>query len=468
MKRSKLVLLIMLIPCYIIGQGPIHSATHKWNPVFPTVPFCGSHDLIKCEHLNGLNEQLIKDINHLVSIKSSSHSTIYRIPVVFHIVHNNTSEDLADSVILNQLDIINQSFRRTNDDTTNTRAAFLPFVGDVGIEFYLADTDPNGFTTSGITRTSTSIEYFGGILPYGSGQTAQITQWVEDSLFYNYFRLTNSSLGGKDAWNTDHYLNIWIGDLRILEPQFNNFEEMFYFAFATPPLNHTNWPDSILDLTSPYSQGVLIHYVNVGSNNPNLLPSPYNIYNGVLNTGKLLVHETGHYLGLRHIWGDGDCTIDDFISDTPNSNSSSQWNCNLSANTCVDNIGGMDLHDMVENYMDYSSGNCQNAFTIGQGDLMRNTLDFYYPNLYDQFIGIEDDIETEPNTSVYPNPTNDLITLDISGYNGTIETQVYDLSGRLLKSTNSTTISLKDYAKGIYVFRVEYGDRVEELKVVKD
>ena len=57
---------------------------------------------------------------------------------------------------------------------------------------------------------------------------------------------------------------------------------------------------------------------------------------------------------------------------------------------------------------------------------------------------------------------------DINGYNGAVQTQVYDLSGRLLKSTNNTTISLKDYAKGIYVFRVSYGDIVEELKVVKD
>ena len=76
--------------------------------------------------------------------------------------------------------------------------------------------------------------------------------------------------------------------------------------------------------------------------------------------------------------------------------------------------------------------------------------------------------ENTTNISIFPNPTNDLITLDINGYNGTIETQVYDLSGRLLETTNSTTINLKDYAKGVYVFRISYGDLVEELKVVKD
>ena len=75
--------------------------------------------------------------------------------------------------------------------------------------------------------------------------------------------------------------------------------------------------------------------------------------------------------------------------------------------------------------------------------------------------------EYSSNINLFPNPTGDLITLDINGYNGSIQTQVYDLSGRLLKSSNNTTISLKDYAKGIYVFRVAYGDRVEELKVVK-
>ena len=76
--------------------------------------------------------------------------------------------------------------------------------------------------------------------------------------------------------------------------------------------------------------------------------------------------------------------------------------------------------------------------------------------------------ENISNTSIHPNPTNDFINLDVNGYNGSIQTLVYDLSGRLLQTTNSTTISLKDYAKGVYVFRVSYGDRVEELKVVKE
>ena len=77
---------------------------------------------------------------------------------------------------------------------------------------------------------------------------------------------------------------------------------------------------------------------------------------------------------------------------------------------------------------------------------------------------------TEQTISInlYPNPTNNLITLDIEGYSGLVNVEVYDLTGKLLQITKNTTISMGEYAKGIYVFKVAYGDRVEELKVVKD
>ena len=70
--------------------------------------------------------------------------------------------------------------------------------------------------------------------------------------------------------------------------------------------------------------------------------------------------------------------------------------------------------------------------------------------------------------NLYPNPTNKLITLDIEGYNGLVNVEVYDLTGKLLQTTTNTTISMGEYAKGIYVFKVAYGDIVEKLKVVKD
>jgi len=69
---------------------------------------------------------------------------------------------------------------------------------------------------------------------------------------------------------------------------------------------------------------------------------------------------------------------------------------------------------------------------------------------------------------VYPNPTHELITIDIETYNGPFEIEIYDLKGRLLETTKSRKISLKNYSKGIYMFKVSYGDITEEVRVIKD
>ena len=88
------------------------------------------------------------------------------------------------------------------------------------------------------------------------------------------------------------------------------------------------------------------------------------------------------------------------------------------------------------------------------------------------FLFISCNKENASKTSLFPNPCRDFVSIVINGYNGYIEIQVYDLSGRHLNTniatTNAINLNLKDYAKGIYVFRVAYGDIVEDLKVVKE
>lgn len=70
--------------------------------------------------------------------------------------------------------------------------------------------------------------------------------------------------------------------------------------------------------------------------------------------------------------------------------------------------------------------------------------------------------------SIYPNPTKENITISVNNFNGNIKTELYDLIGNRLQITNETTICLRDYYKGIYLLIVSYGDRVEEMKVVKE
>ena len=70
--------------------------------------------------------------------------------------------------------------------------------------------------------------------------------------------------------------------------------------------------------------------------------------------------------------------------------------------------------------------------------------------------------------SVYPNPTNSIITIKIANYHGEFEARIYDLSGRLLQVENKNTFSINSFSKGTYILKIVYANRVEDFKVIKD
>ena len=76
--------------------------------------------------------------------------------------------------------------------------------------------------------------------------------------------------------------------------------------------------------------------------------------------------------------------------------------------------------------------------------------------------------ELSSNLKIHPNPTNTLIQIEIENYNGSFEAKLYGFSGKLLETANNTNLSLADYPNGVYLLKVVYGDRVEEVKVIKD
>jgi hypothetical protein len=90
------------------------------------------------------------------------------------------------------------------------------------------------------------------------------------------------------------------------------------------------------------------------------LASPFDL-------GRTTTHEVGHFLNLRHIWGDGGCSVDDFVSDTPTSDGPN-YGCATGTVSCG-------TTDMVQNYMDYSNDSCMNLYTAGQKARMRAVLD---------------------------------------------------------------------------------------------
>lgn len=401
---------------------------------------CGTHDRIvnyDAQHpgyLQSVDDAFSRAKQH----QSQDRSTVYIIPVVVHIVYNTPEENLADSVIFNQIQTLNEDYRRLNADTSNTRDTFNTIVGDAYIEFQLAMFDPAGNPTTGITRTYTDVTSFlgSGTLPADG--------------------VKSSSTDGVDPWDQSRYLNIWVCDMSL-------FGSPFVLGYATPPADLPHWPAGSTD---GLSDGVVIQYEAFGSNNPN----PLDLGTGPLDVyGRTATHEIGHYLGLRHIWGDGDCTEEDGVDDTPNAAAESNQDCNFSSNTCVDNIGLLgDLPDMVENYMDYSAESCQNSFTQGQVDMMRNILEVYRYDLINGNPAIGFEEESHTHFSVYPNPANgNVMIANFESEN--IQISIVTETGQLVQTmllSSYDELSVEGLTAGIYFISFQSDNTSEVKKLV--
>lgn len=375
------------------------------------------------------------------SEQNGPHRNTYTIPVVFHVVYNTAAENLPDSVIYNQLQRLNEDYARLNADTSNMRSEFDPVAGATQIQFMLAQIDPNGNPTSGITRTSTNTTSFGSF-----------------NIFFGDFteleKVKSTSNGGIDPWDQARYLNIWVCDMSV------NGQPML-LGYASPPAGLPNWP---VGSTPDIEDGVVLQYQCVGGNNPNSLGIPnYDVL------GRTATHEVGHYLGLRHIWGDGDCTMDDGIDDTPDATEASQQDCNLNRNTCNADVDGHgDLSDMVENYMDYSAETCQNSFTQGQAALMHGVLENQrYDLVHNNAAGLS---ELVPVVATFPNPASQQVTIQ-SGL-AIKHLQLMDLNGKIVReqaaSMSVETMTLEGIQKGIYLLQVTHANNsIAQQRIVK-
>ncbi|MBV6653223.1 MAG: zinc metalloprotease, partial [Mameliella sp.] len=239
------------------------------------------------------------------------------IPVVVHVVYNTASENISMAQIQSQIDVLNDDFRRLNADASSTPSDFQPIAADSEIEFCLATVDPQGNPTDGVTRTQTSSSSF------GTNNTVKF-----------------SSSGGQDAWPADQYMNFWVCDI--------SGGILGYAQFPGGPAS---------------TDGIVVDYLYFGTIGTATAP---------FDLGRTATHEVGHYLNLRHIWGDGNCNVDDLVADTPRAGNPNYTggSCNYPGpNSC--NEGPGDLPDMFQNYMDYSDDGCMNLFTLGQKVRMR-------------------------------------------------------------------------------------------------
>jgi hypothetical protein len=110
--------------------------------------FCGSD--AKLRELIAQNPGLKEDIcqfmlnNTLIQKDGGQTRMIYRIPVVFHILHEYGSENITDAQVHSQMDVLNEDYRKLNADLSTVIPEFAGITGDCQIEFTLATLDPWG------------------------------------------------------------------------------------------------------------------------------------------------------------------------------------------------------------------------------------------------------------------------------------------------------------------------------------
>lgn len=298
---------------------------------FPTTRVCATDEV---------NERLLRTTPGYASARSAIEDRTQRevafgggaewrsgcteIPVVVHVLHRTAAENLSDAQVQSQITILNQDFRASNGDRSDTPGVFQPLIGDARITFRLATTDPDGNPTNGITRTSTSNTSF-----TSSSDNAKSTAG-----------------GGHDPWPSDRYLNVWTcGNLRSGDGR----SLLGYAQFPGGPA---------------VTDGVVILHSAFG--NTGTATAPF-------DRGRTTTHEVGHWLNLRHIWGDDGtgCSGSDFVADTPNQGGPNYGTPVFPTISCSNGPDG----DLFMNYMDYVDDAAMVMFTQGQVARMQACLD---------------------------------------------------------------------------------------------
>ncbi|MBL1279383.1 MAG: choice-of-anchor J domain-containing protein, partial [Fluviicola sp.] len=273
-------------------------------------------------------QQKIEEFKAEQALNPTKMAPILTIPMVVHVIHNGdaygVNENIVDGQVLSQVQVLNEDFRRmlgTNGYNTN------PVGADIEIEFCMAVVDPNGNPTNGIDRVNEGIASFTGLADV-------------------------NAIKPNSSWDPTQYMNMWTV----------NYGNSGLLGFAQFPDN-SGLPGLNANGGAANTDGVVADYRTFGS----VQIFPGGNYSAPYDLGRTMTHEVGHWLGLRHIWGDANCG-DDFCADTPTQQGSTNG-CPTPPVTC-----GGPLPNQIENYMDYSTDICMNIFTLDQKTRIRTVM----------------------------------------------------------------------------------------------
>jgi len=348
--------------------------------------------------------------NAIVPGTSLSEQTIV-IPVVVHVLYNNSYENISEEQIKSQLDAINADFSRSNSDFAKVPSVFAKLSGNANIRFELAKTDPNGRATSGIIRKKSSR-----------------MMWSDDD------KIKSAAFGGDEAWDAKSYLNVWVCN-------------------TVPGLTgYATLPGS-----DPTKDGVVVRYDAFGTLGKVNVP---------FHKGRTMTHEVGHWLGLQHLWGNKQCG-DDGIQDTPKQRSGNSGDPVFPKLTVCN---GTNDGEMFMNFMDFTNDASMGLFTEGQKNVMR--AQFSVNGKRNTFLHskglssawnntqVPSSLTSTPQVNIYPNPVvTGNISISLNGVdNAGKHFAIVAANGQIIKTgyfnQAKVEVNVSSFPAGIYQVRL--------------
>ncbi len=344
----------------------------------------------------------------------------YTIPVVVHVIHSGqalgTGSNISDAQVNSQIQVLNDDYAGTGLNSGNVPSVFASAKANTGVTFCMAQRTPAGtqMTIPGIDRMSYTSQNF-----TAPGANGYSTSYIDATIKPN------------TIWDPTKYLNVWVLDL-----------DHTLLGYATFPDN-----SGLVGMPSGGSTATTDGFVNTyngwgvtGAGN-----APY-------NKGRTASHEIGHWLGLRHVWGDATCG-DDYCTDTPTQNSAN-YSCPTHPSASCGNSG-----DMFMNFLDYVDDQCMYMFTNDQKTRMVTALTndprrasiVSVTNLSCTPVNQN----TPPTASFTPSATSTFVggsavTLTNTTTNATSYAWAVTPSGATLSSTTATSPTLSFTAAGSY------------------
>lgn len=431
MKKFAFIFLALLLPVSLFAQdGDNASIPQSRNcSTMEVLDRLMKEDPGYQERLNQIELQ----VQDYLKSNPERDNLIINIPVVVHVVYRTTAQNISTSQIQSQINVLNADFRKLNSDVSGVPAAFAGLAADCQINFCLATRDPNGAVTTGITRTKTTKTSF------------STNDYVK-----------KTSRGGKDPWPASSYLNIWVCNL------------------SGGVLGYAQFPGG-----SATTDGVVIGYQYFGTTGTATYP---------FNLGRTATHEVGHWLNLRHIWGDDGtgCTGSDLVTDTPNQADENYGCPAFPAVSCSNGPNG----DLFMNYMDYTDDRCMFMFTTGQSGRMNATISGTRASLLSSSGCaapiVENQEETNDNISLspdkfalnqnHPNPFNPTTSISFNlPAAGQVSLKVFDISGKevaglvdnyLEAGRHSINFDASALSSGVYYYKLASGNNVSMRKML--